>query len=73
MKSLDVYTSGDENHLCGASLRENHKIRHAHGIDYHHMHQWHGAGTPDYSGMSVSPWLSHGCMNSGLQELVHSV
>jgi hypothetical protein len=25
-----------------------------HGIDYHHMHQRHGAGTPDYSSMSVS-------------------
>jgi hypothetical protein len=52
-------TSVDENHLCGASLRESHKIRHAHGIDYHHMHQrhgMHGAGTPEYSSMSV--WSS---------------
>jgi hypothetical protein len=32
-----IYTSGDENHLCGASLRENHEIHHAHGIDYHHI------------------------------------
>ena len=35
-----IKTSGDENHLCGASLRESQKIHHAHGIDYHHMHQW---------------------------------
>ena len=29
------YTSGDENHLCGASLRESHKISlkaHRHGV-----------------------------------------
>jgi hypothetical protein len=51
---LTFYTSGDENHLCGASLRESHKIHHAHGIDYHHMHQRHGAGTLDYSSMSVN-------------------
>jgi hypothetical protein len=49
-----IITSGDENHLCVASLRESHKIHHAHGIDYHHMHQRHGAGTPHYSNMSVS-------------------
>ena len=30
-------TSGDENHLCGASLRENHKIHCACGIDCHHI------------------------------------
>ena len=24
--SLNIITSGDENHLCGASLRKNHKI-----------------------------------------------
>ena len=48
-------TSGDENHLCGASLRASQKIHSrihdAHGIDYHHDHmhaigvtglvQWH--------------------------------
>jgi hypothetical protein len=58
-KYIDAYipTSGDENHLCGASLRESHKIYHAHGIDYHHMHQRHGAGTPEYSSMSVSDMI----------------
>ena len=45
--------SGDENHLCGASLRKSYKISskdHAHGIDYH-QHQRYRAGTPgDYRG-----------------------
>ena len=35
-------TSGDENHLCGASLHASRKIHsrihHAHGIDYNHDH-----------------------------------
>ena len=37
-------TSGDENHLCGASLHAlpsqkiHSRIHHAHGIDYHHDH-----------------------------------
>ncbi len=46
---------GDENHLRGASLRESRIIHHAHGTDCHHMHQRHGAGTPHYSSMLVSP------------------
>jgi hypothetical protein len=51
-----IITSVDENHLRGASLRESHKICHAHGIEYHHMHQrhgMHGAGTLEYNSMSV--------------------
>jgi hypothetical protein len=52
--SWEWLASGYENPLCGASLCEIHKIHHAYGIDYHHMYQRHGAGTPDYSSMSVS-------------------
>ena len=53
---LVIITSGDESHLCGASLRENHKIYHAHGIDYHHI----GMGLVPQTtacSMSVSPRL----------------
>jgi hypothetical protein len=46
-----------------ASLCKSHEIHHAHGIDYHHMHQRHGAGTPDYSSMSIS-LIKFSCMNS---------
>ena len=35
------YTSSDENHLCGASLRENHKI----SLKDRHTRA-HGVGTP---------------------------
>ena len=48
-KILQVITSGDENHLCGASLRENHKIS--------LKAQKHGASTPNYSSMSVTAWV----------------
>jgi hypothetical protein len=61
--SIMNITSGDENHLYGASLRESHRIHHAHGIDYRHIHQRHGAGTPDYTVTAAVPgWTS--CMNS---------
>ena len=37
-----LYTSSDENHLCGASLRENHKI----SLKAHRHTRAHGVGTP---------------------------
>jgi hypothetical protein len=46
-----ITTSGDENHLCGASLCANHKIHHAHGILQSHQH---GVGTPDYTMQHIS-------------------
>ena len=36
-----ILTSGDENHLCGASLRENHKI----SLKAHRHACTHGVGT----------------------------
>ena len=36
-----IITSGDENHLCGASLRKSHKISHRHACAH-----WAGKLTP---------------------------
>ena len=44
--NLIIITSGDENHLCRASLHENHKVS--------LKAQKHGAGTPNYNSMSVT-------------------
>ena len=37
-----IITSGDENHLCGASLRKSHKI----SLKAHRHACTHGVGTP---------------------------
>ena len=40
--TLKIITSGDENHLCGASLRKSHKI----SLKAHGHACAHGVGTP---------------------------
>ena len=40
---MNIITSGDENHLCGASLRQSHKIS---KLKAHRYAYAHGVGTP---------------------------
>jgi hypothetical protein len=49
-------TSGDENHLCGASLHESHKI--------HHAHHW--AGSYLRLQLHVTQSDSVACLSIGL-------